>query len=84
MIRTYFSAIEILKDILDIEKQFVSTLRCCFCLEMFEISQHVVLVGKQGSHFTTNWDRLTRRTLCKVLRFRVSCDRVYTTDLRCA
>ena len=60
MIQTYFSVFElpVLKGILDVTKQIVSTLRC-FCLEMFEISQNVVLVGKQGSHFTTNWYRLT-------------------------
>ena len=59
----YFSAIELLKDILDIKKLFVSTFICCFCFEMFEISQN--LVGKACSHFTTNWYGLTRRTPCK-------------------
>ena len=61
----YFSAIELLKDILDINKLFVSTFICCFCFKMFEISQNVVLVGKPCSHFTTNWYILTRRTPCK-------------------
>jgi len=44
----------------------------------------VVLVGKQGSHFTTNWYHLTSRTLCKVQLFRVSCNRVYATDFQCS
>jgi len=48
-----------------ITKQFVSTFICCFCFEMFEISQYEVLVGKPGSHFSTNWYGLTRRTQCK-------------------
>ena len=68
-------------DNLDITKPCVYTLRCCFCLENLEIRQNGVLVGESGSHITTNWYSLTRRTPCKLLRFRVRCDRVYATDL---
>jgi len=39
----YFSAIELLQNSLDITKPFVSTLRCCICFEMFEISPFNVI-----------------------------------------